>query len=309
MGFTHRHYRGHDLDAAVVLAFLSRISLHPRFVTDYHIGDFVWRTWRMPEATARDSLAIWTNETDRPVAIGWFDPPREFAMILDPALSGKADEAELIRRITSWADERYRSEQNAGDRPLGTNISRDDAANQTVLSQLGFEFSGETWHAGNFRPLNDSIPEPVLPAGYRFESMESGADLDDRVEIHREVWAPSKFTRAIYDQIRAAPVYRADLDLTVRAPDGRYASYLIGWWDPEAHSGLLEPVGARPEYRRQGLTAALINETLRRFQELGADRAFVNASADDVPSNELYRSVGFARVAEWQWWHRPEARA
>ena len=106
--------------------------------------------------------------------------------------------------------------------------------------------------------------------------------------------------------LRAAPMYRQDLDLAVRASDGRYASYLIGWWDPDAKLGLLEPVGARSSYRRLGLTKALIQETLRRFQELGADRAFVNSLANDVPSNALYRSAGFQRIAEWQSWSREE---
>jgi GNAT superfamily N-acetyltransferase len=254
-----------------------------------------------------DSLAIWSDDAGQTAAVGWFDAPREFAMILDPALSGSAGEAELVRQISAWADERFAREQESGDRPLGVNVGRDDATVQAVLAELGYEFSGETWHAGNVRTLTDPILAPVLPAGFHIEAMDCDADLDDRVEIHREVWAPSKFTRAIYEQIRSAPVYRADLDLAVRAPDGRYASYLIGWWDPEARSGLLEPVGARPEYRRQGLTAALITETLRRFQELGANRAFVNSAADDVPSNALYRSLGFGRVTEWQWWHRPHA--
>ena len=68
---------------------------------------------------------------------------------------------------------------------------------------------------------------------------------------------------------------------------------LIGWWDPDARLGLLEPVGARSSYRRLGLTKALIQETLRRFQELGADRGYVNSLAQDVASNALYRSAGY----------------
>lgn len=292
-----------------MLAFLSRINQHPGFVNDYHIGDFVWRTWRIPEASVGDSLAIWMDNAGQTVAIGWFDAPREFAMTLDPALVGTVEEAELVQRISGWADKRYQREPGPRDRPLGAAIRRDDAATQAVLAQLGYQFSGETRYAGNFRTLTGPIPAPVLPAGYRFESMEDGADLNDRVEIHREVWAPSRFTHEAYDLVRKAPVYRADLDLAVRAADGKYASYLIGWWDPEARSGLLEPVGARAEFRRQGLTAALINETLRRFHALGVDRVYVNSRAVDEPANALYRSAGFARIAEWQWWSRPAGGA
>ena len=304
MGYAVRSYRGHDQDAEIVLAFLTRINQHAAYVTDYHIGDFVWRTWRIPAASVGDSLAIWTDDAGQTVAIGWFDAPREFAMTLDPALFGTAAEAELVRQVAAWADVQYQRERGSDDRLLGLTVRRDDSASQAILAELGYAFSGETWYAGNFRTLAGPVPAPALPAGYRIETMEAGADLDDRVEIHREVWAPSKFTREAYDLIRDAPVYRADLDLVVRAPDGRYASYLIAWWDANARSGLLEPVGARPEFRRLGLTGALIQDALRRFSELGVTQVYVNSRAVDEPANALYRSAGFERIAEWQWWHR-----
>lgn len=299
----HR-YRGHAHDASRVMAFLSEISRHPQFVADYYAGDFVWRSFRMPEASSCESIALWENASGQIAAVGFFDAPTEFSFAIDPGIAGTPDEIGGMTELVAWAEALYGNGGEAAGKPLGVTVRTDHEAIQRLLSERGYRATADPTYAANFRRLDDPIAAPDLPAGFEIVAMTDEADLLDRVEIHREVWAPSKFTRDVYDMLRAAPMYRQDLDLAVRTPDGRYASYLIGWWDPDAKSGLLEPVGARSAYRRLGLTNALIQETLRRFQELGADRAFVNSLANDIPSNGLYRSAGFARVATWQQWTR-----
>jgi len=305
-GYALRLYRGHALDAPRVMAFLSEINRHPRFVADYYAGDFVWRSFRVPEASSCESIALWEDARGQIAAIGFFDAPSEFSFAIDPGLADTPVEVAGVRDIIAWAEGLHDNGRGADDEPLGATVRSDQAAVQRMLSEWGYRSTGNPAYAGNFRRLDDTIVAPALPAGFEIVEMTDNADLHDRVEIHREVWAPSKFTVEVYAMLRAAPMYRQDLDLAVRASDGRYASYLIGWWDPDAKLGLLEPVGARSSYRRLGLTKALIQETLRRFRELGADRAFVNSLANDVPSNALYRSAGFQRIAEWQSWSREE---
>ena len=297
-------YRGHAHDAPRVMAFLSEINCHPRFVADYYAGDFVWRSYRVPEASSCESIALWEDASGQISAIGFFDAPSELSFAIDPGLAGMPDEVAALKEMIAWAERLHDNVREADDEPFGATIRSDQEAIQGMLSERGYRSTGDPNYAGNFQRLDYRIAAPTLPAGFEIVEMTDRADLHDRVEIHREVWAPSKFTGEVYAMLRSAPMYRQDLDLAVRAPDGRYASYLIGWWDPDAKLGLLEPVGARSSYRRLGLTKALIQETLRRFQELGADRAFVNSLANDVPSNALYRSAGFTRVATWQQWAR-----
>jgi mycothiol synthase len=304
--FTIRSYRGHAQDAEAVMAFLTEISLHPAYVSEYQIGDFVWRAYKAPESTSTDEIALCHDSQGRVAAIGWFDPPRECEMTIHPALHGTTAEAEMIVQISSWAEERYAGQTEPQDKPLRLTVNADDVAAQRVLSERGYHYSGEILYASNFRTLEGPLAAPELPGGYEIVAMTDDADLVDRVEIHRDVWAPSKFTLAGYQSLRRAPVYRQDLDLAVRAPDGRYASYLIAWWDPAAKSGLLEPVGARAEYRRLGLTRALIQEALIRLRDLGATRCYVNSEANEVPSNALYRSAGFRRIVDLQWWTKQE---
>jgi GNAT superfamily N-acetyltransferase len=303
--YTRQPYRGHSQDAPRVIAFLSEINRHPRFVADYYTGDFVWRSFRAPEASSRESIALWENASGQIAGIGFYDAPAELSYTIHPRLAGTPDEVGGVMDLIAWAEALSGNGRQETGKPLGVTVRTDQEAIQRELSERGYRPAGDPLYAGNFRRLDDPIAAPDLPAGFEIVAMTDEADLLDRVEIHRDVWAPSKFTRDAYSMLRDAPLYWPDLDLAVRAADGRYASYLIGWWDPVAKSGLLEPVGARSSYRRLGLTRALIQETLRRFHELGADRAFVNSLANDIPANALYRSAGFTRVAEWQEWTRP----
>jgi GNAT superfamily N-acetyltransferase len=301
-----RPYRTHAQDAEAVMAFLSGISLHPRYVSDYQIGDFVWQGYRGLEPSFAETLSIWEHVPGEIVALGWFEPPNEFAFAIHPAQYDSTDGARLIRQMVGWAEEHYSGQAEIPAESIGLIVSADDVMMQRVLTEHGYHYSGETRYAANFRTVDGSLAPPEIADGYEIVAMTEDADLVDRVEVHRDVWAPSKFTLEAYRQLRQAPVYRPDLDMAVRAPDGRFACYLIAWWDPAAKSGLLEPVGARAEYRRLGLTKALIQETLIRLRDMGATRCYVNSRASAVPANALYRSAGFQRIVDLQSWTKQE---
>ena len=61
-----------------------------------------------------------------------------------------------------------------------------------------------------------------------------------------------------YAALMDLPGYRQDLDVVAIAPDGTIAAYVNCWLDPVNGIGDLGPVGARPAYRRQGLTRAVL---------------------------------------------------
>ena len=53
---------------------------------------------------------------------------------------------------------------------------------------------------------------------------------------------------------------------------------------------------ARPAYRRQGLTQAVLIEGLRRMQAGGMERVCVSTGETNTPTRRLYESVGFRGV-------------
>lgn len=305
MNYQFRHYRNHDSDARSVIDFLSRISMHPQFVADYYVGDFVWQGYRVGGIGFDERLGIWQDPSGSIVGLCWLTPPNETSFTIDPILYGTPEERQIIFEMMDWTLLRLPDLRGDKTDPIGATVPEHDQNQAAIVAELGLVFSGETWYNANFRAIDIPIVVPALPAGFRIVEMDASADLVDRVEIHREVWNPSKFTMETYQLLRTAPVYRTDLDLAVLASDGRYASYLIGWHDPVARTLVLEPVGARPEFRRLGLSRALIMETLRRGQELGANRAYVNSEHSAEPANALYRSCGFETISGYQWWHYP----
>jgi ribosomal protein S18 acetylase RimI-like enzyme len=128
-------------------------------------------------------------------------------------------------------------------------------------------------------------------------------DLSERVEIHRVVWSPSRVTDESYRNVMAAWPYRADLDCVAETSEGRFASYVLCWYDEANRAGEFEPVGTHPDHRRKGLAAATCRFALRRLQEEGARTAVVYAGGRgaDAPARALYESVGFrlhARLIE-----------
>ena len=47
----------------------------------------------------------------------------------------------------------------------------------------------------------------------------------------------------------------------------------IVWLDSDNKAGLFEPVACLPDYRRRGLSRAMVVEGLRRLKALGAESA------------------------------------
>jgi GNAT superfamily N-acetyltransferase len=165
-----------------------------------------------------------------------------------------------------------------------------------ALRHRGYAPDPARWFWHLHRTLDDLPPQTVPPSDH---------DPDERVAVHRAAWAGSRFTRALYDAVRATPPYRADLDVLVRTPEGEPAAYALAWYDAASRSGELEPVGTAAAHRRRGYGAAACVAALHRLRDAGATQAVVYAVND--PGNPgpraLYESVGFRvidRHVEWR---------
>jgi len=88
----------------------------------------------------------------------------------------------------------------------------------------------------------------------------------------------------------------ASLQTVASRSDPPGPAYVNGWIDPVNRIGDLGPVGARPAYRRQGLTRAVLLECLRRMKARGMDRVCVSTGVSNTPALRLYESVGFKTV-------------
>jgi mycothiol synthase len=146
-----------------------------------------------------------------------------------------------------------------------------------------------------------SDQEPVLlPADFRFADMaRHEVSAEARVGLHQAVWHPSKVTLEAYERLQRAPLYRPDLDVMVVAPSGELACYALGWYDPGSRMGLMEPVGTREPYRRQGLGHRLIREVTRRQVVLGAQRVTIGTYEKNQAAVGLYQGAGYRLDGHW----------
>jgi mycothiol synthase len=274
-----------------------------------HPGDVVWRLYQNLATTPEEDVRIIFDASGQAVALVEMEAPGSYFVHL-PA--GIADMAEVLGFAVDEAERELRAiEPEEGKDPperFETEVLSIQSRAAGILRELGFAPGGEPNFRLNGQPLGDDLPAPGLPDGSIVRAVrDDPADLQARVDLHCEVWEPSKFSVEGYDRLRAKPIYRQDLDLVVETPEGELASYCIVWWDPVTKIGEFEPVGTAERFRGRGYGKAVLREGMRRLRALGASHATVLKSMDDTweASRYLYASTGFTTVAMFDRYSRP----
>jgi ribosomal protein S18 acetylase RimI-like enzyme len=247
----------------------------------WHVGDIAWGTRQHERRESEWKFRLWV-EDGRVVAWSWLkqDGRDKLEHQVHP------DHMHLLDEILAEpsAHVAYAFE--------------DDAETREALVRHGFtEPDGSAMHF-NVYDLDEGPELPALPEGFRYRTA-GGADIAERVSIHRAVWgrpdAPSRVTESSFAQVREEWPYRESLDCVVEAPNGEFAAYALMWPDDANSVGELEPVGVRDDFRRRGLGAAVCTYALRRWYDEGGRQAIVYCVNDAACG--LYESVGFRRHA------------
>jgi ribosomal protein S18 acetylase RimI-like enzyme len=274
-----------------------------------HPGDVVWRLYQNLETTPEDEYRIVTDARGEAVALVEMLVPDAFYIHM---ADGAGDLEDVIRFASERAMEELRSRLvgEGKERPerFETEVLSTQLRAAGILCEMGFGPAGEPKYRLNGITLGDDLPFPRLRSGATVRSVrDDPTDLQARVDLHRGVWAPSKFTLAGYQRLRTKPLYRPDLDLVVETADGELAAYCIVWWDPVTRIGEFEPVGTAERFRGQGYAKAILHEGMRRLREFGATHATVlNAMGERwAPSRALYPSAGFTPIATFERYRIP----
>jgi len=227
------------------------------------------------------------------------DPSIDFQVLPDYEWCGIETEA-IAWTGTRLAELCKRDPQHWSGR-LVSGARQDNAKRIAFLEQHGFRPGGEFSEVNMIRTLGEPILEAVIPAGCQVRAVEAG-EIPNRAVAQREVWRPWTVGNVgddDYAYFMRLPGYHRDLDIVAVALDGAIAAYVNGWIDPVNRIGDFGPVGARPAYRRQGLTRAVLLEGLRRMQACGMDRVCVSTGVSNTPARRLYESVGFEIVNKY----------
>lgn len=252
------------------------------------IGELDWLRFTTGDtADAATGAQLWFTAAGKLAGFAW---PGQGQVELS-VRPGQQYTHELEADMLAWAEDEQRAREGQ-PLTLTTWAYEGDQERAAVLRDRGYTRTPEAL-VYNFRELAAPMPLVNLPPGYALRHVRGEADVEQRVAVHRDAFAPSRMTVAKHRAVMGAPTYRADLDLVVVAPDGGFAAYCLVWYDAANRHGEFEPVGCRAAYQRRGLGKAVMAEGLRRLMALGARSATVNSEYGAVPANQLYQSVGF----------------
>lgn len=80
------------------------------------------------------------------------------------------------------------------------------------------------------------------------------------------------------------------------------AGYAVCW--VEGDTGWIIQMGVRPEWRGQGLGAAILSQVMRSFAAAGLKTAALEVATNNPTARRLYERMGFARTHSWQSWRK-----
>jgi GNAT superfamily N-acetyltransferase len=305
----HRWYEDdRDLERMLGLVSSATIADGPR-AGYLHRGDIIWGLFQNTRIDPTTRIHLFEHADGGLAGFVWLYPPGHFVIGVDPRT---ADPRMAFAAMRTWAESHLIGEARASESSLEaitTESASTDRVTPAWLTGAGYRPTGEANFQHNHQALDRHLPEVALLAGALVRSVDGvdERDLAARVELHREVWAPSRFTVEGYRRLRERPVYRPDLDLVAVTPEGELAAYCIVWWDPASRVGLYEPVGAAERHRGKRYASAVMAEGLRRLRALGATDAVVGCATrpESEPARRLYASTGFEVVCRWETWRKP----
>lgn len=290
-----------DLDIVIEFA-RANLAARQRGLTYWHPGDIAWRLAAVDPRALAANVWLW-SDAGGVAGVAMFEPPLnvEFDIRDDIAAEGplldqileraEARRRKLLARSTQDIPTAY---SMLGESTLATTALDSDQARIAALTRRGYKRVER--HSMRYRrSLSEPIPEPALPAGMRLRHV-TDADLDERIALHRDawsVWGPSSANVEAYRMLRAAPVYREELDVVLEDAEGRFLSYCICWADAETGLGIFEPVGTRPERAGRGYGRAVLCEGMRRLRALGVHTACIGTASVNTRALRLYPFCGF----------------
>ena len=215
-----------------------------------------------------------------------------FAVYVRPEERGS--DGEIVMLETAAEIPRRSIRQQGGEETsVIIDVWDQDEIRQAQLRRIGF-VEYRQWGYLTERRLSAPIPDPHLPRGFTIRSATPD-DAERYIAAYNAAFQGTWRVQDYRDCVMLKPGYHPDHVRAVIAPDGRFASFTILWFDEINHVGLFEPVGTHPDFQRRGLARSLMLHCLHDMRRRGMETVKVGYDATHDAADRLYRGIGFER--------------
>ncbi len=231
----------------------------------------------------------------------WFDPQGQlsaYAILNEDSLIFDTLPAQLTglgAEILGWALETARQAQLEA---LSASCMDDNTPRLDFFTAQGFALQPDAaLHYA--RPLNQPIPAPVLPLGFRIRALRGEAEAEAAATLHRAAFGTDYMTTANRLIMMRTSEYDPHMDLVVVAPDGRLAAYTMGSISAEVNArtgrkiGYTDPVATHPDFQRLGLARALLRHAMQILKARGMETAKLGTDSENFAMQKTAEAAGF----------------
>lgn len=206
----------------------------------------------------------------------------------------------IFDEIVKVAEEFYSDEDNN----IEMSVYDNDKDYEKVLLNRGYFKTEEYWVRREL-DFNNTLENMDLPDGFYIESVSNLKDHDEVYKAYKLCYGVL-FNNNIFENFYKTSTYRKELDLVVVDKDRNIVALCSGRYDEKNKLVTIEAVSCIHEYRRKGISKALLLHELNIAKNLGAGKATVyTAMPEKYPApNKLYEAVGFKLVGNIYVWKK-----
>jgi GNAT superfamily N-acetyltransferase len=142
-----------------------------------------------------------------------------------------------------------------------------------------------------------SLPEPApVAAGFAIETLDGAVDRAAVYTGISDCFAAAFGREAdgvpALVSVEENPMFRPELTVVARSPEGTIAAYCRGTADPDNGVCGIDPVCTHPDYQRLGLGKAVVQRCFANQRALGGRLSYIGSLPEPAPGTFLYRSLG-----------------
>lgn len=214
----------------------------------------------------------------------------------------ESKEADTVREVLKWISENWVSLQKG----LSFELNESAAWMTDVLKEKGYVEEKNTGNEWEY-DLTSVSTEVILPEGFTIESITPGdtKDMADIAGIFKEAFEMDDTVEQlvfVQSSLQENPLFKPELNLIVRSPEGRAAAYCRGTINFEGSVCGIDPVCCHSDFRKKGLSKAVVRECFKRMFEMGGKSCFIGSMPKPAASTFLYQSLGPANVVNDSCW-------